>query len=120
VGKDASGLRDETVVQRIDVADAVHPCEREHDLAPPSDGHRTPGKAGVSSLGHDRYALARAKLHRGRHLVRIRRTQHAFGGAAILLAPVDEMARHVVVASENVGVADDRRECLQKFGVHDP
>jgi hypothetical protein len=78
------------------------------------------GSPVLPSLGHERHVFACAELHDIGDLARIGRPHDAFCDAAVLLAPVDEVARGIALVREDIGVADDCRERLQEFRLHDP
>ena len=101
-GEHAAGLHRRRIVEEVEAADAVHASEREHDLAPRPRGHRAADQAGVAALRHHRQALARAQGDHLRDLFGASRAYHAFGRAAVLLAPVRKVRFRVRSRGEHV------------------
>ncbi|GMA77675.1 hypothetical protein GCM10025880_40920 [Methylorubrum aminovorans] len=86
---DAARLDFQGEADRIDRADRVHPCEREHDLAPRGVGGGPAREPGMAALGHQRDARLAAQADDGGDLLRARRPRNRGGPAREQAAPVD-------------------------------
>ena len=91
VGEHAARFRRQRVVQRIDLADAVHAREREHDLAARGIRHRRAAHPGIAALRDDGRVRFRAELHDAGHFFSRRGPHHRRGCPAIDAAPVDHV-----------------------------
>ena len=102
-----AGLDDHRVGERIDLANAVHPPQREHDRRAAAVGGLAADEPGVAALRHDRRARRRAGADDGRDLRGRARANHRERAAMIEAARFAEIARHQVGIGENVRRRDD-------------
>ena len=97
------------VADLVDLEDAVHAAERQHDLAAVSLRRGAARHAGIAALGHDRDPLGRAELHDLGHFLGRRRPHDRQRRAEIVLAPVGEVGMLVLLVGDQALVADDGR-----------
>ena len=89
--QDHAGLDRHRIADLVDLDDAVHAVERQHDLAAVLVRHAAADQAGVAALGHDGDTLGGAELHDAGDLFGARRPHHGERGAEIVVAPVGEI-----------------------------
>ena len=95
VGQDAAGLDRDRVVERIDLAHAIEPRQRQHNLLARFVGHRSTAQAGVATLGHDGRAYLRAQADDGGDLFGVGRPHDHARLPAIQAAFVQEVRSHL-------------------------
>ena len=102
------------VGDRIDLAHAVEPLEREHDLAVLRD--LAADQAGIAALRHDRGRGLVRELEDCRDLVDRARPQHQRADAAKHVARLGEIGRLRVAIGDGVFLPDDRDEACEQIG----
>ena len=110
-----AGLAGDGVRGRIDLADAIHAVEREHDLVVqrnlPAD------QAGIAALRHDRRAGVVGEFQYRRNFGYRRRSQHHRRVALEHVAHLDQIRRLQVRVGDGEFLADDRGEAREERGV---
>ena len=117
--QDHARLDGHRVADLVDLDDAVHAIERQHDLAAVLLRHAAADQAGVAALGHDRDALGGAKLHDRSHFVRRRRAHDGERRAEVVVAPVGEIGMLAGGVGDQPLVADDGAEFVYETS-HSP
>jgi hypothetical protein len=108
--EDDAGFGGQRIVERIDVADAVQPRERDDDLVRSLARHRRHAHPGVAALRNDRRPGFRAELHDRGDFPGIGRTHHGGRRAHVDAAPVLHVRFDVSRLGEDVLRADDAAE----------
>ena len=111
-----AGLDRHRVAQRVDVEDAVHAVERQHDLAALLMRRAAAHHAGVAALGHHRDLLGEAELPDGGHLLGGGRAHHGQRGTEIVLAPVGEVGMLALIVGDQSTLADDGAQLVDEVG----
>ena len=106
---DRHGVRGE-----IDVAHAVEPLERDHDLMAGLERDLPADQPGIAALRHDGRLRRVGEFQDRRDLSRLAGLEHESGLAAIAVAPFDEIARHVRLVANSVLLADDADERIDR------
>ncbi len=109
-----AGLAGDGVRGRIDLADAVEPVERQHDLVVQRD--LAADEAGIAALRHDRRRRLVGELEDFRHFVDRRRPQHHRRMALEHVAHLDQIRRLLLRIGDGVFLADDRGEAREQRG----
>ena len=109
-----AGLAGDGVGDRVDLADAVEPRERQHDLAMVRD--LPADEAGIAALRHDRRARLVGELEDRGDLGDRARAQHHRRAAVIEIALLDEIGLLRGRIGDGVARADDRREPREEIG----
>ena len=107
-----AGLGDEHAVDEVEVADAVHPLERDDDRRRAGAGHLPPDEAGAAGIGHDADPRLGAERHGARRVVRRPRQQHRgrlAGEASPRLLEVARLRRAHRVRPERRGEPFEQR-----------
>ncbi len=115
LGKNAAAIGDDHVCHRIDVADPVHPFERQDDIGLALARRLAADKAGIAGLRHDRGAGFAGKLQDCRDFLDVGGLQQQRRGAMIEPAVLDQVRRKLGLAAQRIFVADDGGEAVEKF-----
>jgi hypothetical protein len=102
------------VADRIDLEDAVHAIERQHDLAAALVGRAAARHAGVAALGHDRDLLGRTQFHHGSDFLGAGWPDDGQRRAEVIVAPVGEVGVLALRVGDQAAVADDGSELVQE------
>ncbi|MCY1301337.1 hypothetical protein D9M70_509420 [compost metagenome] len=86
-----AGFDGNGVVERIDLADAVEPLQRQHHRIAPGRRRGAAAQAGIAALRHHRHLVRMAGMDRGRDFLGGAGTQHGQRLAAVALAPVGQV-----------------------------
>ena len=110
-----AGLAGDGVGGRIDLADAIHAIERQHDLVVQRD--LPADQAGIAALRHDRGAGVVGELQYCRNFGHRSRPQHHRRVTLEHVAHLDQIRRLQVWIGDGEFVADDCGETREQSGV---
>ena len=100
---------------KIDVAHAIEPLERDHDLVACLERNLPADEPGIAALRHDGRLRRVGAFEDRRDLLRLAGLEHERGLAAITVAPFDEIARHGCLVANRVLLADDADQRIDGF-----
>ena len=115
--QDDAGLDRHRIADQIDVGDAGHPVEREHDLAALLVGRAATDKAGVAPLRHHRDLLGGAQPHDCGDFLGVRGPHDGQRIAHEALAPVCDVGMLALLVGDQALVADDAAQFLNEIGL---
>ena len=117
------GLQDDArldrhrIADQVDVEDAGHAVERQHDLAALLLRDAAAHQAGIAPLRHHGDLLRRAEPHDIRDFLRVGRSHHGQRLAHEALAPVGDVGVLALFVGDQALVADDGAQFLDEVGL---
>ena len=112
--EDDAGFHRYRIGERIDLAYAVQPRERQHYPVAGPVRHLAANQSGVAALRHNRRPRLGGKLHNLADFLDTSRPQHQRGAPGIKASRFRYIRLHVARCAQSVAVPDDRREAVEQ------